>query len=239
MSAMTADGATTPNGQHARRRIRMAPDERERMILDAAIHFFAKHGFSAQLRELARELKVSQGLIYRYFSSKQALLDRVYEHNFSRRWDPSWETLLADRKLPLRQRLTEFYTRYLAAIDDPEWIRLVMYSGLDGNDLTRRYIRSHVEGLLRLIARECRVLEGKKISGEPSQAEMELVWHLHSTVIYYLVRKHIFRTATVKDANTLVTMMIDDFLSGLAGDKTEPMAIARIPLTRKRRGPCP
>ena len=74
-----------------------------------------------------------------------------------------------------------------------------MYSGLDGNDLTRRYIRTHVEGLLRLIARECRALEGRKAAGEPSQAEMELVWHLHSTVIYYLVRKHIFRTATVKD----------------------------------------
>jgi AcrR family transcriptional regulator len=239
MAAMTADEAATPDGQQARRRIRMAPDERERMILDAAIHFFARHGFSAQLRELARELKVSQGLIYRYFSSKQALLDRVYEHNFSRRWDPSWEKLLADRKLPLRQRLTEFYTRYLAAIDDPEWIRLVMYSGLDGNDLTRRYIRSHVEGLLRLIARECRVLEGKRTSGEPSQAEMELVWHLHSTVIYYLVRKHIFRTAAVKDKNTLVTMMIDDFLSGLAGDKLEAKPIGRISLTRKRKGPCP
>jgi AcrR family transcriptional regulator len=239
MAAMSAaDEIAAPAGS-SRRRIRMAPDERERMILDAAIHFFARHGFSAQLRELAREMKVSQGLIYRYFASKQALLDRVYEHNFSRRWDLSWEKLLADRKLPLRQRLTEFYTRYLAAIDDPEWIRLVMYSGLDGNDLTRRYIRGHVEGLLRLIARECRVIEGKKASGEPSQAEMELVWHLHSTVIYYLVRKHIFRTAVVKDKNTLVAMMIDDFLSGLAGEKLEPMAIGRISLTRKRKGPCP
>jgi AcrR family transcriptional regulator len=236
---MSATPTAEDTSGAGRRRIRMAPDERERMILDAAIHFFAKHGFSAQLRELAREMKVSQGLIYRYFSSKQALLDRVYEHNFLRRWDASWEKLLGDRKLPLRQRLMEFYTRYLAAIDDPEWIRLVMYSGLDGNDLTRRYIRSHVEGLLRLIARECRALEGRKGSGEPSQAEMELVWHLHSTVIYYLVRKHIFRTATAKDKTTLVTMMIDDFLSGLAGDKAALAPIGRIVLSRRRKGPCP
>ncbi len=165
MAAMSAADGIVERALPGRRRVRMAPDERERMILDAAIHFFAKHGFSAQLRELAREMKVSQGLIYRYFSSKQALLDRVYEHNFLRRWDPSWEKLLADRKLPLRRRLTEFYTHYLAAIDDPEWIRLVMYSGLDGNDLTRRYIRTHVEGLLRLIARECRALEGRRAAG--------------------------------------------------------------------------
>jgi AcrR family transcriptional regulator len=234
--------AATPAAEGSastRRRIRMAPDARERMILDAAIHFFAKHGFSAQLRELAREMKVSQGLIYRYFSSKQALLDRVYEHNFLRRWDPAWEKLLGDRTLPLRERLTDFYARYLAAIDDPEWIRLVMYSGLDGNDLTRRYIRSHVEGLLRLIARECRAVEGRKAASEPSQAEMELVWHLHSTAIYYLVRKHIFRTATVKDRTTLVAMMIDDFLSGIAGETSAPAPIDRIALTRRRKGPCP
>lgn len=235
MAAMSAASETASTGNTGRRRIRMAPDERERMILDAAIHFFAKHGFSAQLRELAREMKVSQGLIYRYFSSKQALLDRVYEHNFLRRWDPTWEKLLADRTLPLRRRLKDFYTRYLAAIDDPEWIRLVMYSGLDGNDLTRRYIRTHVEGLLRLIARECRALDGKRAAGEPSQAEMELVWHLHSTVIYYLVRKHIFRTATVKDTNTLVTMMIDDFLSGIAGDTPAAAPAGAIPLSRRRR----
>jgi AcrR family transcriptional regulator len=233
-----ADESAAPAGKPQRRRVRMAPDERERAILDAAVHFFARHGFSAQLRELAREMKVSQGLIYRYFSSKQALLDRVYEHNFSRRWDPAWENLLADRSRPLRERLTVFYTDYLAAIDDPEWIRLVMYSGLDGNDLTRRYIRSHVEGLLRLIARECRDVEGKKTTAEPSQAEMELVWHLHSTAIYYLVRKHIFGTATVQDKTTLVAMMIGDFLSGLGGDVALP-EIGRITIPRKRKRPCP
>ncbi len=228
-------GAVAPG----RRRVRMAPDERERMILDAAIHFFARHGFSAQLRELAREMKVSQGLIYRYFKSKQALLDRVYEHNFLRRWDSSWEKLLADRSLPLRRRLTEFYTRYLTAIDDPEWIRLVMYSGLDGNDLTRRYIRTHVEGLLRLIARECRGLDGRKAAAEPSQADMELVWHLHSTVIYYLVRKHIFQTATTTDTGALVAMMIDDFLSGLTGEAQASPPLGRITLAKRRKGPCP
>ena len=225
-----------------KRRIRMAPDERERMILDAAIHFFARHGFSAQIRDFAHEMKVSQGLIYRYFASKQALLDRVYEHNFLSRWDDRWAALIADRGRPLGERLKEFYTRYLAAIDDPEWIRLVMYSGLDGNDMTRRYIRSHVEGLLRLIAVECRPLRGASASGEPSQAEIELVWHLHSTVIYYLVRKHIFKTATTKDKDSLVAMAIDDFLSGLSGSPRkaadEKISIGRI-ASRKRKGPCP
>jgi AcrR family transcriptional regulator len=238
MGAVTARKAKVSEAGSARprtprQRVRMAPDDRERMILEAATHYFARHGFSAQIRELARELKVSQGLIYRYFSSKQELVDRVYQHNFLRRWDASWEELLRDRSLPLRDRLKDFYTRYLGAIDDPDWIRLVMHSGLEGNDLTRRYIRTRVEHLLGIIARECRLVPR---SVEPDQAEMEMVWHLHSTVIYYLVRKHIFRTATTRDVPGLVAMIIDDFLSGLAG---EPGALGKIAITRRRNGPCP
>ena len=220
----------------------MAPDDREHMILEAAVHFFARHGFSAQIRELARELKVSQGLIYRYFNSKQELLDQVYEHNFLRRWDSGWEALLRDRATPLGDRLKQFYTRYLRAIDDPDWIRLVMYSGLDGNDLTRRYIRTHVENLLRIIARECRLLQAPaaaRAAGEPEQAEMEMVWHLHSTIVYYLVRKHIFRTATTRDTPRLIAMVIDDFLSGLANGAEASVAVGGIAMTRKRNGPCP
>jgi AcrR family transcriptional regulator len=238
MSAVTAIKEKAAEGGSARprtrrQRVRMAPDDRERMILEAATHYFARHGFSAQIRELARELKVSQGLIYRYFSSKQELVDRVYQHNFLRRWDASWEDLLRDRSVPLRDRLKDFYTRYLGAIDDPDWIRLVMHSGLEGNDLTRRYIRTRVEHLLRIIARECRLVPR---AGEPDQAEMEMVWHLHSTIIYYLVRKHIFRTATTRDVPGLVAMIIDDFLSGLAGG---PGALGKIAIPRRRNGPCP
>jgi hypothetical protein len=63
---------------------------------------------------------------------------------------------------------------------------------------------------------------------------MEMVWHLHSTIIYYLVRKHIFRTATTRDVPGLVAMVIDDFLLGLGSD-----ALGKISIARKRNGPCP
>lgn len=230
------------------RRVRMAPRDREQMILEAAIDFFAKHGFSAQIRELARELKVSQGLIYRYFKSKEELLHRVYEHNFLRRWNSGWEALICDRTVPLSNRLKDFYSSYLSAIDDPVWIRLVMYSGLAGNDLTKRYIMTHVERLLRAIARECRTLQSRDVARtceEPDQAEMELVWHLHSTIIYYLIRKHILQTETIKDVPNLVALVIDDFLSGLAGGAELERFVRRrgpvgkISTAKKRTPPCP
>jgi AcrR family transcriptional regulator len=204
------------------RRVRMAPDDRERMILEEAVRFFARHGFAAQIRDLAAEAGISQGLVYRYFRSKRELLERVYEHNFIKRWDDSWEEALKDRSEPLDARLTRFYSGYLKAIDDPDWIRLVMYSGLERNDLTRRYIRTQVERLLQTIALECRMASGRATSGPVSELETEAVWHLHSTFIYYLVRKHIFAIETTADRDALVRTAVTSFLQGvgavLAGD---------------------
>lgn len=214
--------AITDKGGRAEapRRVRMAPEDRERMILEKAAAFFARHGFSAQIREIAKESGISPGLIYRYFRSKGELIEKVYEHVFLNRWKPEWEAGLKDRSRPLRARLEAFYASYLDAIDDPDWIRLSMYSGLDGTNLVRRYIETQVEDLLEIIAAECRVYRGAEAApaAEPDDYEMEMVWHLHSTFIYYLVRKHIFQTRATRDRALLVEIAVADFLSGLAAD---------------------
>lgn len=215
-------GAAQPPGASAGRS-RMSPEERERMILDKAVHFFAKHGFSAQTRELAREIGVSQGLIYRYFRSKEELIERVYQRNFLRRWKKEWESVLQDGNIPLDRRLKQFYREYLAVVDDYEWIRIAMHSGLGGNNLTRRYIEDQVERVLRIIALECRKTRlGKSVgSGAISELEIETVWHLHSTIIYYLIRKHILGTKTTTDADGLVSVMVDSFISGFASPASD------------------
>jgi AcrR family transcriptional regulator len=210
----------------------MAPDERERMILEEAVRFFSRHGFAAQIREFAAEAGISQGLVYRYFKSKRELAERVYEINFLARWDSGWRHLLADSTKPLNERLRRFYASYLAAIDDADWIRLVMYSGLEGNDLTRRYIRTQVEDLLRIIASECRQLlaPDADASEDVSEADLEVVWQLHSTFIYYLVRKHVFGTPTLADRDTLVDLAVTDFLTGFA----DAIRIPRVGSTDQR-----
>lgn len=198
-------------------RSRMSPDEREKMILEKAVHFFAKHGFNAQMRQLAKAIGVSQGLIYRYFKSKDELIERVYQHNFLTRWTITWSETLQDRTRPLDVRLKEFYRDYLAVVDDYEWIRIAMYSGLSGNNLTRRYVEEQVGSLLRVIATECRtggVGDPARVRS-PDEIDIELAWHLHSTIIYYLIRKHILGTKVASDHDSLVEMMVDNFLNGL------------------------
>ena len=58
---------------------RMAPADRKAMILSRATEFFAEYGLTAQTRALATACGVAQRLLYRYFPSKAALLDEVYQ----------------------------------------------------------------------------------------------------------------------------------------------------------------
>lgn len=187
------------------------------MILEAAIGFFAELGFDAQLRELAKRLGISQALIFRYFSSKQALVERVYERVYVARWSAAWKAGLQDRSLPLRERLVAFYRSYLGAIEGYEWIRLALYSGLAGNDLTRRYIETRVDGLLRVIGEELR----NEMPGlaHLTDAELqELVWHLHSTFIYYLIRKYVFQVAVTSNLEAMIPTTVTHFICGLSAE---------------------
>jgi AcrR family transcriptional regulator len=197
-----------------RKRVRLPPEERERMILEGALRFFAERGFAADTRDLARTLGVSQSLIYRYFGNKENLLERVYEQTFIARWKDSWEPLLRERSVPLGERLRRFYLDYFNVVDDPIWIRIAMRSSLAGHSLTRRYVESHIELLLKVIADEARHATTRwnpKFTGH----ELELAWHLHSTLIYYLVRKYIHRLSVSKDVPELIEIMVENFLTGI------------------------
>ncbi|KCV36277.1 TetR/AcrR family transcriptional regulator, partial [Bordetella bronchiseptica] len=61
---------------------RLQPQEREQQIVEKAIEHFTKNGFEGSTRELAKQIGVTQPLLYRYFSSKEALIERVYAEVF-------------------------------------------------------------------------------------------------------------------------------------------------------------
>ena len=66
----------------AKIRRRLPRKEREKLIVDEAVKFFAEVGFEGQTRALAQRLGVTQPLLYRYFPDKEALIDRVYREVF-------------------------------------------------------------------------------------------------------------------------------------------------------------
>lgn len=197
------------------RRRRLPPHERREEILAKAIELFAEHGFESSTRELARQLGITQPLLFRYFTNKDDLIHEVYKRIYLDRWDVEWDRLLSDRSLPLDERLHAFYSSYTDAIFTRKWMRIYLFSGLKGADINRRYINLLEERILTRIVREYRHSAGLDDEAKPSPEELELVWALHSAIFYVGVRQHIFDLPPVGNLSAVIANTVHVFDMGL------------------------
>ncbi len=200
----------------ARRWVRFSPEARLEVILSEAIGFFAEHGFEAQTRELASRIGISQALIYRYFRTKEDLIDKVYQRIYMSRWNEGWEELLIDRRIPLEVRLKKFYKSYVSTFDSYAWMRISVYSGLRGNNLVRRYLQMILERVIRVISLELRHECGLPTIGpaDISKIDLEMTWNLHATIIYFLMRRYVFQIEPCSDNNAVVEQIIGQVFTG-------------------------
>jgi AcrR family transcriptional regulator len=174
-------------------------------------------GFAGQTRELAQRLRITQPLLYRYFPTKQDLIERVFKEVFLKRIDPTWAELIADRSRPLEERLLEFYRRYARATYTYEWIRIYMFSALMGNDINRRYIKIVEQKILKPICAEIRHHCGLPLGPDQpiGEAELEHVWVMHGGIFYYAVRKYIYHSRVAADFDAIVRRAVRAMLAGV------------------------
>jgi AcrR family transcriptional regulator len=188
-----AVAAPSPVGVAPRRRLGVA--ERERQILDGAIQFFAERGFAGQLRDLARSIGVTHALLYHYFPTKQALVDRVYLEVFEGRWRPEWETLLDDALLSPEDKFTAFYRDYVNSALTRDFVRILVFSGLTDHTITDRFFAMLRQRLIPRLIRETRRFRGAGNRGRPSRRELELLMGLHGGFFYITMRRWIYGQA--------------------------------------------
>ena len=206
----------THNAAHGQR---LSPEVRRQQILDAAIDYFAEAGFAVQTRELTRRIGVSQPLLYRYFPSKQALIEAVFEAVFIDRWDERSLDMLRDRKLPLRERLIRFYGAYLEATYTPQWLRIYFFAGLAGFEFNRDYVRDIVEK--KILRRLCEELRAQFVPPamrrrhpQVTAREIELAWMLQSSLFYSVVRQSVLHSAPRVSRPVRLADAVDLFLAG-------------------------
>ncbi|PWG63741.1 TetR/AcrR family transcriptional regulator [Spiribacter halobius] len=200
-----------PAGQ--RRRL---PGERRRaLIVEAAAERFAAQGFGLSTRELARGMGVTQALLYRYFPSKEALVEAVFEAVFVDRWRPEWSERLGEHKEPLENRLTRFYESFLASRTAVS-MRLFMRGALDGQAFPERYTRALDERILRPVVDALRQDAGlPELAREPLlNGERELAMVLHGGIVFLAIRKHIYGTPLPDDCAEHVLLQVRTFLGG-------------------------
>ena len=202
----------------------LAREERRAQILYGAVQYFAEEGFSGQTRELSRRLGITQPLIYRYFPSKQHLLDAIFEELFVNRWDPAWKALMTDASIALDVRISRFYREFDRKILSREWVRMFVFSGLSGLPYNQFVFRRLLKDVFRPLCVELRRRHGypPTAPGRITRQEIEMVWELHGVVFYHRMREHVYGLKVKTRHEELITNLLF-YLEGAA-----PRLLAQI-----------
>jgi AcrR family transcriptional regulator len=99
-------------------------------IISAAVELFAKKGFSATTTdEIARKAKVSKGLIFSHFATKQDILLAIYDEELERLLPKADEK---DNARPAKERFISLVNSWLSLLkDEPSLVRLSLQMNLD------------------------------------------------------------------------------------------------------------
>jgi AcrR family transcriptional regulator len=188
---------------------------RAEQILRGAVSFFAEHGFSGQTRELAHELGISKGLLYRYFPSKEALIERVYEKWFADYWDPGWEAIIHDRTHPLETRLLQLYHDYVRVIYNDVYVRLFMHSALKRLPYHARFVALSRSQLYTAIAAELRFDHAlPRLADVPmTEFEGELIWAMHATVFQLGQRRWVYNLPVPEDIDVQMAARVHAYIA--------------------------
>jgi AcrR family transcriptional regulator len=82
----------------------MAPDDRRRMIAEQAVPLFLEHGAALTTRQLADELGIAEGTIFRAFGDKDSLV-RAAVQTFMEQSQARMADGLVDPALPLEKKV--------------------------------------------------------------------------------------------------------------------------------------
>ncbi|WP_296692132.1 TetR/AcrR family transcriptional regulator [Rhodoferax sp.] len=194
-------------------RQRFSTAEREQQILAGAIKFFSERGLEGQTRDLAKEIGITHPLLYHYFPTKQALIERVYQEVYLGRWKQEWEDWLDDASAGLEEKLTRFYLDYAATILTPEWVRIFVFSGLADGSIPEQYLGLLKKKLFPRILRETRRHLGLPEKGPVSEREYEFMWGLHGGIFYIGIRQWVYNQPGPTDLNQIVIDRVQSFIA--------------------------
>jgi len=140
-----------PRTEEAFQQIREAS---RRKILDGALRVFASKGTEATMADVAKEAGVSQGLAYRYFPSKEAVLSELV-HEVTDAGGGFYERV-KQVKGTAKERLDFLLVQMMRAIrETPEYYQLLSHVLRDGNvpDELRAVVAKNGEAVRSTIRR--------------------------------------------------------------------------------------
>jgi AcrR family transcriptional regulator len=189
-------------------------DAKRDVILASASDYFAEKGFEGSTRDLARNIGVSQSLLYHYFSQKDDLTTSVYNRLYSSRWRSEWDEIFMDPELDGREKIKRFYISYYRNVLKRPWTRIFMFGALKGLDIHRKNFDVVREKIFPLVIAELRGDRRALTLPDLTDVELELAWNLHSSIFYLAVRRWILRLKGRLGVEESIRFAIDVFLDG-------------------------
>lgn len=133
---------------------RLSADQRKTKTLERVTRVFARKGFDATTSaELARAAGVSEAMLYKLFGSKKKLYQAMIEHKLETA--SGWAELPVDGVGPDTPE-QEFFSTMARAIftkveDDPDFVRLLVYSDLQGSEFAELFHEARGNSVLTAV----------------------------------------------------------------------------------------
>jgi AcrR family transcriptional regulator len=198
---------------------RLRPDERRRQILDAAVVLLADRGTAFNTRELAEAAHVSHPLIFRYFASKEDIVEAVFQTVFLGRFTDATRKSVDRADSDPVTRWCEFYTAYAPKIFDRTWIRIFISSALQDDVISRRYFDMVIQPLILRMAEDTELHclgRHAEMHSRARTISMELAWMTHSSLFYSGLRKWVYGLDVPDDIEAMMAARVRMHFAGAA-----------------------
>ena len=197
---------------------RMSAGSRREQILHGSMQLFAQKGFrGTTTREIARRLHISEALMFKYFPSKEAL----YRAIIQKRMGSSEEMFFPKEAVQAKDDRQVFQSIASYSIqkntEDPTFMRLVLYSALEGHDLSKIFFEHYVMEKTRLLSKYIRQrIKEKAFKPVPpmlaARAFMGMIVHYVQAQEVYGLKKFLHFSQ-----KKVVDTFVEIFLNGLKG----------------------
>ena len=198
--------------------IRAPARDRQASIISAAAALFAAKGFNGTTtREIAKTAGISEALVFKYFPTKRALYAAILAEKVQISQLMDSVEAAAEKRDDLRVfTLVASFRIHRGA--DPSLLRLLLFSALEGHELSDMFFRNRhrvfYEYLAGYIRR--RSQEGAFRCLDPLLAAQAFV----GMVVYHRILHEIFKVSSHCTPEEAVAGYVEVFLDGLRADST-------------------
>jgi AcrR family transcriptional regulator len=159
--------------------VRMAGDERRRQIVRVAMRIFSERGFrGTTTKEIAQAAGVSEAIIFRHFATKDELYKAIIDHKGCAEQSGEWANqpvaelirFEVGDALARKDDRAVFEGIALAMMrhhhEEPEFLRLLLYSALEGHQLAQMFWERNVRALYEFLGSYIRERQRDGVFGE-------------------------------------------------------------------------